>query len=68
MRINSNYLDLKDSYLFSRIVKKVNQFREQYPLKVIIQLGIGDVTLLLAFQNSRLYRNPVRLYGCTSRT
>jgi LL-diaminopimelate aminotransferase len=47
MKINSNYLKLKDSYLFSLIAKKVDEFRNQYPQKDIIRLGIGDVTLPL---------------------
>jgi len=47
MKINSNYLNLKDSYLFSLIAKKVNEYRELYPQKDIIRLGIGDVTLPL---------------------
>ena len=47
MKINSNYLKLKDSYLFSLIAKKVDEFRNQHPQKDIIRLGIGDVTLPL---------------------
>lgn len=47
MNINSNYANLKDSYLFSLIAKKVNEFKEQNPEKEVIRLGIGDVTLPL---------------------
>jgi LL-diaminopimelate aminotransferase len=47
MKINSNYLNLKDSYLFSLIAKKVNEFKQQNPEKNVIRLGIGDVTLPL---------------------
>ena len=42
--INENYLKLNQSYLFSTIAKKVNQFSEDHPDKKIIRLGIGDVT------------------------
>ncbi len=42
--INDNYLELKDSYLFSTIAKKVNEFVATYPDKKVIRLGIGDVT------------------------
>jgi len=47
MRINKNYLDLQDSYLFSRISKKVADYKEKNPEKDIISLGIGDITLPL---------------------
>lgn len=47
MNMNQNYLNLKDSYLFSLIAKKVNEYKEQNPEKEIIRLGIGDVTLPL---------------------
>ena len=42
--INENFLELKESYLFSTIAKKVAEFTERYPNKKIIKLGIGDVT------------------------
>ena len=44
MKINDNYLKLKDSYLFSLIAKKVKEHKMAYPGKDIIRLGIGDVT------------------------
>jgi len=47
MRINHNYLNLKESYLFSLIGKKVNEYKQQHPEKNVIRLGIGDVTLPL---------------------
>jgi len=48
MRINENYLNLEESYLFSTIAKKINEHKQQFPEKEIIRLGIGDVTLPLA--------------------
>ena len=48
MNINKNYLNLEDSYLFSSIAKKVNEFSIKNPSLNIIRLGIGDVTLPLA--------------------
>ena len=45
--INKNYLNLKESYLFSEIAHRVNKYSEQNPDKKIIRLGIGDVTLPL---------------------
>lgn len=47
MKINQNYSNLKDSYLFSIIAKKVNEYKLANPDKEIIRLGIGDVTLPL---------------------
>lgn len=47
MNINTNYQNIADSYLFSTIAKKVNEFAQANPDKKIIRLGIGDVTLPL---------------------
>ena len=47
MKINENYLALKESYLFSDIAKKVAAFTASHPEASIIRLGIGDVTLPL---------------------
>ncbi len=47
MNINTNYLNLKDSYLFSTVAKKVKEFQLKNPDRTIYRLGIGDVTLPL---------------------
>lgn len=47
MRINNNYLNLKDSYLFATVANKVAAYKEANPDKKIIRLDIGDVTLPL---------------------
>lgn len=47
VEINENYLKLEESYLFSNIAHKVNEFKKQNPDKKIISLGIGDVVLPL---------------------
>ncbi len=47
MNINANYDNLEQSYLFSTISKKVNEFIQNNPEKKVIRLGIGDVTLPL---------------------
>ena len=44
MKINENYLNLQDGYLFSTIAKKVKEFASENPDKKIIRMGIGDVT------------------------
>ena len=43
-KLNENYLNLKENYLFSEIAKRVNTFAAENPDKNIIRLGIGDVT------------------------
>ena len=47
MNINTNYDNLEQSYLFSTIAKKVNEYILNNPDKKVIRLGIGDVTLPL---------------------
>ena len=44
MKINNNYQNLKDSYLFSTIAKKVREYSAANPNAKIIRMGIGDVT------------------------
>ena len=48
MKLNTNYLNVNDSYLFSTIAKKVAAYQQAHPDKTILRLGIGDVTLPLA--------------------
>lgn len=45
-RLNENYLNLKESYLFSEIAHRTASYAEKNPEKgaQIIRLGIGDVT------------------------
>ena len=47
-RINENYLQLNQSYLFSTIAKKIEAFNASHPGADLIRLGIGDVTLPLS--------------------
>lgn len=47
MKINKQYLELKESYLFSTINQKVAAYQSIHPEAAIIRLGIGDVTLPL---------------------
>lgn len=48
MKLNTNYLNVNDSYLFSTIAKKVAAYQQAHPDKTVLRLGIGDVTLPLA--------------------
>lgn len=47
MNINTNYLQVSESYLFSTIAKKVNAFNAAHIDAKVIKMGIGDVTLPL---------------------
>lgn len=44
MKINKNYLNLKQSYLFKTIAKKTEEYKNAHPDADIIRMGIGDVT------------------------
>ena len=48
MKINKNYYDLTESYLFSTIARKVKAYSDAHKDANITKLGIGDVTLPLA--------------------
>lgn len=48
MKLNENFFNVKDSYLFATIGKKVAEYKKANPSADIIRLGIGDVTLPLA--------------------
>lgn len=45
MKINENYRNLEESYLFSTIAKKVEEYKKAHPEASVIRMGIGDVTL-----------------------
>ena len=45
MKINENYKNLEESYLFSTIAKKVDEYTKTHPEAKVIKMGIGDVTL-----------------------
>ena len=47
IKLNEHFLDVKETYLFSDIAKRVKKFQEENPGREIIRMGIGDVTLPL---------------------
>ncbi len=47
-KLNENYLNIKQNYLFVEVAKRVNDYQLAHPDQKIIRLGIGDVTLPLA--------------------
>ncbi|MCL2234584.1 MAG: LL-diaminopimelate aminotransferase [Firmicutes bacterium] len=48
MKINTNFENLKENYLFATIAERVAKHKADNPMKNIIRLGIGDVTLPLS--------------------
>ena len=44
IKINENFLKLQDSYLFSTINRKIEEYLKENSKADIIRLGIGDVT------------------------
>ena len=48
MKINENYLNLKDSYLFATVGRKTAAYKAAHPDREVIRLSIGDVTRPLA--------------------
>ncbi len=44
LKINEHYLQLKESYLFSEIAKRVREYTAAHPEQRVIRMGIGDVS------------------------
>ena len=44
LKINENYRNLEESYLFSTVGRKIAEYSQKNPDKKIIRMGIGDVT------------------------
>ena len=47
MKINGNYKNLAESYLFREVAQRKNAFIKAHPEADVINMGIGDVTLPL---------------------
>jgi LL-diaminopimelate aminotransferase len=48
IKINEHYTEIGDNYLFAEIARRVAEYKERYPDKKVISLGIGDVTQPIA--------------------
>jgi LL-diaminopimelate aminotransferase len=48
MKLNSNFKNINESYLFSTVARKANAYISAHPDKKVLKLSIGDVTLPLA--------------------
>ncbi len=63
IRINDNYQNLTENYLFSEISGKVKNYRNVHPDADIISLGIGDVTHPLCNTVIEALKNSVSEMG-----
>ena len=63
MKLNENYKNMEESYLFSLVATKVSQYTKQHPEADIIRLGIGDVTLPLPQPASERFSGRSRPAG-----
>lgn len=64
--VNGNFVQLKQSYLFTDIAVRVREFTAAHPEKKLIKMGIGDVTLPLAPVVVDAMRKAVNEMGCKS--
>ncbi len=48
IKVNTNFDNISESYLFSEINKRVSKYKNEHPNANIVRLGIGDVTLPLS--------------------
>ena len=46
---NGHYKELRGSYLFTEVAKRVAAYKDAHPDADIIRMGIGDVTEALVF-------------------
>ena len=44
IKINENYDNLKESYLFSETARRINKYTAEHPDKKVIKLSIGAVS------------------------
>lgn len=65
-KLNENYLNLKESYLFSEIAHRVAAYTEAHPGQKIIRLGIGDVTLPIGKDMIAAMHEGVDAMACAS--
>ena len=62
MRVNRNYANLEDNYLFATVSSKVAEFKEANPDKKMIYMGIGDVTKPLCDEVINELKSAVKRY------
>lgn len=50
MKLNRNFKNLKENYLFAEVARKVDKYNHDFPGSDVISLGIGDVTIPLSMK------------------
>ena len=63
MKLNRNYDNLQQSYLFSTVARKAREYSQAHPDADIIKLSIGDVTLPLAASVTEAMHKAVEEQG-----
>ncbi len=48
MKLNNNFKNIEENYLFAEVAKRAAAYSSAHPEKRVLKLGIGDVTLPLA--------------------
>lgn len=64
LKINQNYKNLTESYLFSEIAKRVRAYEQLHPTQKVIRMGIGDVSLPLCPEVIAQMQGAVAEMGC----
>ena len=62
-KLNENYRNLPESYLFSRVEQKIEEFQTAHPERPVVRLSIGDVTRPLAPAVCRAMAGAAREMG-----
>jgi LL-diaminopimelate aminotransferase len=66
LKVNENFLRLKQNYLFGEIAKRVSTYKSKNPNAEIIRLGIGDIALPLVPVVTAALHKAVDEMGCCS--
>ncbi|BED92152.1 MAG: LL-diaminopimelate aminotransferase [Candidatus Improbicoccus pseudotrichonymphae] len=60
IRINKNFSNLKENYIFAEVNKKVRKFKESNKNAELIDLGIGDVVLPIVMPIVKVLEDSVK--------
>ena len=63
IRMNRHYNELKESYLFFNIARKVKDYQALHPEKRLLRMGIGDVSLPLCGSVIRALHEAADMQG-----
>lgn len=50
MKLNRNFKNLKEEYLFAEVARRVKDYGDKFPNSDVISLGIGDITVPLSLK------------------